>query len=297
MKIIRAEEAGFCFGVKRAIDMVWDKSRKSSKRVSILKEIVHNRAVIKDFEEQDILSVPELADAQDGVLVVSAHGVPPDVIEHARQKGLEVLDATCPLVQKIHETVENLASQGYLILLLGDSSHDEVTGIQGFASDQIELIQSVDDLRKLKPLPEKVALVSQTTQSQTRFSEIMRELQLMHPAAVIRNTICDATEKRQDAMRQLARDTDLVYVVGSQNSANCNRLREIAREHDIPAFLIEDRTEIDPVLVRRYERIGVSAGASTPEALIDGVIVELEAIADQVNQQRKTTFAPERRNL
>ncbi len=295
MKIIRADEAGFCFGVKRAIDMVWDRSRSSDQRVSILKEIVHNRAVIKDFEDKGIHSVAELDDAPDGVLVVSAHGVPPDVIEHARKKGLEVLDATCPLVQKIHETVENLASLGYMILLLGDSSHDEVTGIQGFASDQIELIQSVGDLQKLLPLPEKVALVSQTTQSQTRFNEIMQKVKQLQPGAVIRNTICDATEKRQDAMRQLARESDLVYVVGSQNSANCNRLREIAREHDIPAFLIEDRTEIDPVLVRKHERIGVSAGASTPEALIDGVMVELEAIADQVNNQSRTTSAPEGR--
>jgi (E)-4-hydroxy-3-methyl-but-2-enyl pyrophosphate reductase len=296
MKIIRADESGFCFGVKRAIDMVWEKSKQSDHRVSILKEIVHNRAVIKDFEDRGINSVAELGDTPDGVLVISAHGVPPDVIEHARNRGLEVLDATCPLVQKIHETVENLASQGYLILLLGDSSHDEVTGIQGFASDQIMLVQSVEDLRKLSPLPEKVAMVSQTTQSQTRFNEIMQELLLLQPAAVIRNTICDATEKRQDAMHQLAAESDMVYVVGSQNSANCNRLREIAREHEIPAFLIEDRSEIDPVMVRNYERIGISAGASTPEALIDGVMAELEAIADQVNQLNRTTSAPQGRN-
>lgn len=294
MKVIQASAAGFCFGVKRAIDLVHGKAEETDQQVSILKEIVHNRAVIHEFEELGIRSVAELEAAPPGVLVVSAHGVPPDVIEAAAARGLEVLDATCPLVKKIHEIVVRLSGEGYLILLLGDSSHDEVAGIQGFVQDQIRLVNSREDLHQLAPLPEKVALVSQTTQSQTRFAEIVKELLLLQPRAVINNTICDATGKRQNAMRQLAEESDLVYVVGSQNSANCNRLREIAREHGVPAFLIEDRTGIDRELVCKYERIGVSAGASTPDELIDGVLAELDAIAREVNgQSTKASTAPD----
>ncbi len=283
MEILRAREAGFCFGVKRAIEMVQEKSRDSDQRVSILKEIVHNHTVIQDFERKGVHSVADLEQAPPGVLVVSAHGVAPEVMEQAARRDLEVLDATCPLVTRIHDIVRDLVRQGYEIFLLGDSSHDEVIGIQGVAPEHIRLIQSLEELRDLPQLSRPVALVSQTTQSRERFEEIAGELQKLQPDALIYNTICDATEKRQNAMRELAQESDLVYVVGSQNSANCNRLREIARTHGIPAYLIEDSSAIDPELVRDYERIGVSAGASTPDELIEGVLARLREIAASVN--------------
>jgi 4-hydroxy-3-methylbut-2-en-1-yl diphosphate reductase len=278
MKIHLAREAGFCFGVERAIDMVQEaRDRQADRPIDILNEIVHNRHVIESFERQDVRSVGDVEQARDGVFVISAHGVSPAVVQRAKERGLEVLDVTCPLVTKIHRTAGRLVAKGFEVLLLGDEGHDEVAGVLGVAPEHIHRIR---DPGEIEGLPDwvKVALVSQTTQGMAEFDEMRRLLQRRFPQLEVHNTICNATERRQEAMHELARVAEAVFVVGSANSANACRLRDIAIGHGLPAWLIEDAGGIDPAQVEGHSVIGVSAGASTPDHLIKNVIARLEEL-------------------
>lgn len=278
MKIHLAREAGFCFGVERAIDMVQEARDKHPERpIDILNEIVHNKHVIEGFERQDVRSVDDVEGARDGIFVISAHGVSPAVVERARSRGLEVLDVTCPLVTKIHRTASRLVGQGYEVLLLGDEGHDEVAGVLGVAPEHIHRIRHLEEVDAL-PGWEKVALVSQTTQGMAEFAEMRERLAERFPRLEVHNTICNATEQRQEAMHELARVAEAVYVVGSANSANATRLRDIASGHGRPAWLIEDASGIDPAHVEGVGTVGVSAGASTPDNLIQSVIARLQEL-------------------
>lgn len=278
MKIHLAREAGFCFGVERAIDMVQEaRDRHPDRPIDILNEIVHNTHVIEGFERQDVRSVADVDGAREGIFVISAHGVSPEVVERAKGRGLEVLDVTCPLVTKIHRTAGRLAKQGYEVLLLGDQGHDEVAGVLGVAPEHIHLIHDLDEVDGL-PDWEKVALVSQTTQGMAEFERMRERLAQRFPTLEVHNTICNATEQRQEAMHELAKVAEAVFVVGSANSANANRLRDIAAGYGRPAWLIEDASGIDPAQVEGVDVVGVSAGASTPDNLIQSVIARLSEL-------------------
>ncbi len=275
MKIHLAREAGFCFGVERAIDMVQEaRDTHPGRNIDILNEIVHNKHVIEDFERQDVKSVGKVEDAREGIFVISAHGVSPEVVKSAKQRGLEVLDVTCPLVTKIHRIAGKLVDQGYEVLLLGDEGHDEVEGVLGVAPEHIHRVrhpEEVDDL----PAWERVALVSQTTQGLLEFNAMHNALKAHFPEMEVHNTICNATEQRQEAINELSGIAELVVVVGSRNSANATRLRDIALEMGREAYLIEDERDMDPAWVKNKSVVGVSAGASTPDHLIQGVVSRL----------------------
>jgi len=276
MIIHLAREAGFCFGVERAIDMVQAaRDRHPHRPIDILNEIVHNRHVIDDFARQDVQSVHSVEESRDGIFVISAHGVSPEIVKQANGRGLEVLDVTCPLVTKIHRTADRLVRRGYEVLLLGDEGHDEVEGVLGVAPEHIHRIRHPDEAATL-PDWDQVALVSQTTQGMSEFDQMERALKQRFPHLEVHNTICHATEQRQEAIAELAALAEAVVVVGSANSANARRLRDIASEMGRPAWLIEDERGLDPAWVAGRAVVGVSAGASTPDKLIRGVLARLE---------------------
>jgi 4-hydroxy-3-methylbut-2-enyl diphosphate reductase len=276
MIIHLAREAGFCFGVERAIDMVQAaRNEHAGRPIDILNEIVHNRHVIEDFQRQDVQSVHSVEDAREGIFVISAHGVSPEVIQQARKRGLDVLDVTCPLVTKIHRTAEKLVARGYEVLLLGDEGHDEVEGVMGVAPEHIHRIRLPEEAAALPEWPQ-VALVSQTTQGMAEFDRMVEALLVRFPHLEVHNTICHATEQRQEAIVELASVAEAVVVVGSANSANARRLRDIASEMGRPAWLIEDALGLREEWFHGRAVVGVSAGASTPDKLIRGVIARLE---------------------
>lgn len=278
MIIHLAREAGFCFGVERAIDMVQAaRDRHPDRPIDILNEIVHNRHVIDDFARQDVQSVHSVGESRDGIFVISAHGVSPQIVRGARERGLEVLDVTCPLVTKIHRTTDKLVKRGYEVLLLGDEGHDEVEGVLGVAPEHIHRIRHPGEAAALPDWPQ-VALVSQTTQGMTEFDAMERALRARFPQLEVHNTICNATEQRQEAIVELAAAAEAVVVVGSANSANAQRLRDIAAGMGRPAWLIEDARDLEPAWVAGRAVVGVSAGASTPDKLIRGVIARLEEL-------------------
>jgi 4-hydroxy-3-methylbut-2-en-1-yl diphosphate reductase len=287
-KIIIAWEAGFCFGVEKAIDMVQRaRDKYPEKSIDILNEIVHNKHVIQSFEKQDVWSVKSASESRGDLFVISAHGVSPSVVEDAKSRGLDVLDATCPLVTKIHRTVGDLVSRGFEVVFLGDGGHDETEGVMGVAPESIHLIRHLKDIDQLPLKWEKVALVSQTTQSVADFSKVEDGLRQRYPDLEVYNTICNATEMRQEALHDLAKQCDTVYVVGSKNSANAARLRDIAAEHGIPAFLIENASEIKVEDLVENLSIGVSAGASTPDVLINEVIERLKELGGVLQENEK----------
>jgi 4-hydroxy-3-methylbut-2-en-1-yl diphosphate reductase len=275
MKILKAREAGFCFGVERAIDLVQAaRDREPDRPIDILKEIVHNQHVIESFEAQDVRSVAGVEDARPGLFVISAHGVSPEVTVAARDRNLDVLDVTCPLVTRIHRIVEKLVNEGREVLLLGDAGHDEVEGILGVNPGHVHLIRTPDDVRAL-PDFEHVAMVSQTTQGNCDWDQMVPVLRKRFPDVELHNTICSATEQRQSAIREIARLCSLVYVVGSANSANAQRLVDIAIGLGAEAYLIENAEGLDSAKLHGVEAVGVSAGASTPDVLIQDVLDRL----------------------
>jgi 4-hydroxy-3-methylbut-2-enyl diphosphate reductase len=222
-----------------------------------------------------------VADSREGIFVISAHGVSPQIVKGAQARGLEVLDVTCPLVTKIHRTAGKLVQRGYEVLLLGDEGHDEVEGVLGVAPEHIHRIRRPEEAAALPDWPQ-VALVSQTTQGMAEFDAMERALKKRFPHLEVHNTICNATEQRQEAIVELARTAEAVVVVGSANSANAQRLRDIAAGMGRPAWLIEDERGLDPAWFAGRAVVGVSAGASTPDKLIRGVIARLEELGGRL---------------
>ncbi len=276
MEILLAREMGFCFGVERAISLVYQAREEDPEgEICVLHEIVHNKHVIRELEQKSIRCVEALDEIPSGRMVVSAHGVSPEVVRTARARGLHVLDATCPLVTRIHRIVRQLAEQGKHVILLGDEGHSEVTGIVGQAPDQVLVIHSPDQVDTLPAEWEDVALLSQTTQDRAQFATMVDRLKTRFPQLQVFDTICDATARRQRAIRELARCCQVIFVVGSTSSANANRLCDIARDCGADARLIENADALREEELQGLATVGVSAGASTPEVLISHVVDRL----------------------
>ncbi len=278
MKVFLAEYAGFCMGVQRAIDLAHKTASEAGGPVFVLHEIVHNTSVVRELEGRGVRSVNSVDEAEGGTLIISAHGVSPDVIAKARGKGLTVVDTTCPLVSKIDRIVRRLASSGYTILLLGDKDHAEVKGLKGVAPGSTMVFRYEEEIDGMPDIPGAVALVSQTTQNIKYFERVVGKVKRRYPQAEIYNTICDATEKRQGAALELGRRVDLMITVGSRNSANSKRLQEVAATVAPRSYLVDNATELDPEWFRGVGTVGVTAGASTPDVLIEGVIERIRQI-------------------
>jgi 4-hydroxy-3-methylbut-2-en-1-yl diphosphate reductase len=280
--VLLPKPRGFCAGVIRAIDIVEIALERLGAPVYVRKEIVHNRFVVDDLASRGAVFVDSLSEVPDGaVTVFSAHGVAPDVREDADRRRLRVIDATCPLVTKVHIEVIRYAQEGYNIVLIGHRNHDEVVGTFGEAPDRIHIVSTVEDVDALQlNQPERVVYATQTTLSLDDTQAIIDRLKRRFPSIIspASSDICYATQNRQVAVKQLAEKADLVLVVGSENSSNSNRLVEVARARGTSAYLIGEARDIRPEWLTGSTTVGVTAGASTPEILVQAVVNELQKL-------------------
>jgi len=281
-KVTLAAPRGYCAGVERAVDTVERSLQLYGAPIYVRKQIVHNLHVVRDLESKGAIFVEEETEVPEGATVVlSAHGVAPEVYRNAAARRLNVIDATCPLVTKVHLEARRFAKEGYTILLIGHEGHEEVVGTSGEAPEHIRLVGSKDEARTVEvDDPEKVAYLSQTTLSVDETNEIIEVLRERFPAIVgpPRDDICYATQNRQDAVKSLAGEVDLVLVIGSQNSSNSKRLAEVAGDYGAPAHLIDDESEIDPGWLDGVRCVGVTSGASAPEWLVERVVERLRQL-------------------
>ncbi len=293
MQVTLANPRGFCAGVDRAIEIVDRALEVLGAPIYVRHEVVHNRFVVNNLREKGAVFVQELDEVPDHATVIfSAHGVSRTVQEEARQRGLKVFDATCPLVTKVHVEVTRYGREGRETILIGHKNHPEVEGTMGQYETrfggQIYRVDSPQEVAALEVQnPEKLAFVTQTTLSVDDAAIVIDALRAKFPAIVgpKKDDICYATQNRQDALKQLAETCDLVLVVGSPNSSNSNRLREIAEKRNTPAYLIDDADDIRPEWLHGVQRIGLTAGASAPEVLVEGVLAHLQALGASVQVQ------------
>ena len=275
-KLVLASPRGYCAGVDRPVDTVERALDHFGAPVYVRKEIVHNRHVVRELADRGAVFVDsELDVPEGGAVVLSAHGVAPEVYRNSKTRGLRVLDATCPLVSKVHAEARRYAARGYTIVLIGHEGHEEVVGTMGEAPDAIQLIGSVGEIDGLDvPDPERVAYITQTTLSVDETLEIIAALRERYPAVIgpKKDDICYATQNRQNAVKELARDVDLVLVIGSRNSSNSQRLVDVARDYGADSYLIDNETQVDEAWLAGKRVVGISSGASAPEELVQRLV-------------------------
>jgi 4-hydroxy-3-methylbut-2-en-1-yl diphosphate reductase len=275
-RVLLAAPRGYCAGVDRAVETVERALESHDGPVYVRKEIVHNKHVVEELEKRGAIFVDQETEVPEGETVVfSAHGVAPSVHENAARRRLSTIDATCPLVTKVHVEARKFAAEGYTIVLVGHEGHEEVEGTTGEAPEHIVLVQTEDDVDRLEiESPDKVAYITQTTLSVDETLGIIRKLRERFPSIVGPKTddICYATQNRQDAVKQLAPYCDLVLVIGSRNSSNSNRLVEVAKERGTRAHLIDYESEVEPEWLDGVETVGITSGASAPEELVQRLV-------------------------
>jgi 4-hydroxy-3-methylbut-2-enyl diphosphate reductase len=275
-RVLLAAPRGYCAGVDRAVQAVEHALELNGPPVYVRKEIVHNKHVVEQLEKRGAIFVEEETEVPEGELVVfSAHGVAPSVHENAAARRLETIDATCPLVTKVHVEARKFAAQGYTIVLVGHEGHEEVEGTTGEAPGSIVLVQSAEDVDDLEvPDPDRVAYITQTTLSVDETTGIIERLKQKFPAIVGPKTddICYATTNRQQAVKALAGRCQLVLVIGSTNSSNSNRLVEVAREHGARSHLIDNSLQVDERWLDGVDTVGITSGASAPEELVEHLV-------------------------
>src|SRR6187402_3524358 len=287
-RVLLAAPRGYCAGVDRAVQTVERALELHGAPVYVRKEIVHNKHVVEELAKRGAIFVEEESEVPEGEIVVfSAHGVAPSVHDNSAARGLRTIDATCPLVTKVHVSARRFAAEGYTIVMIGHEGHEEVEGTTGEAPDSIVLIETADEVETLEvPDPSKVAFITQTTLSVDETAEVIAALRAKFPAIVSSKSddICYATTNRQIAVKQLARECDLVLVIGSTNS---NRLVEVAREHGAASHLIDNHTQVRDEWLDGVETVGITSGASAPEELVES-LVELfrERGAEDVSELR-----------
>jgi 4-hydroxy-3-methylbut-2-enyl diphosphate reductase len=275
-RVLLAAPRGYCAGVDRAVETVERALDLHGAPVYVRKEIVHNKHVVEQLSARGAIFVERETEVPEGELVVfSAHGVAPAVHENAAARQLRTIDATCPLVTKVHVEARRFAEDGYTIVMIGHAGHEEVEGTTGEAPESIVLVQTADEVEQLEvPDPERLAFITQTTLSVDETAEIVAALRARFPAIVSPKSddICYATTNRQIAVKQLARECDLVLVIGSTNSSNSNRLVEVAREHGAASHLIDNHGQVSEEWLEGVETVGITSGASAPEELVERLV-------------------------
>lgn len=272
-KVILAKPRGFCAGVEMAVETVERALQRHGPPIYVFHEIVHNRHVVQSFVRRGVRFVQSLKEVPSGAkLILSAHGVSPALRRETQEKGLEIIiDATCPLVDKVHREVRKFAAQGYWIVLVGHPEHDEIVGTSGEAPERVRIVETVEQARTLTILdPEKVVALTQTTLSVDDTHEVLDALRQRFPHIHLpaKEDICYATQNRQDAVKQLAKEVDLLFVIGSRNSENSNQLCNVARSQGIQGYLIEDHHAIKSESLVGIRRVGITSGASVPDRLV-----------------------------
>ena len=274
-RVLLASPRGYCAGVERAVDTVERLLDLHGPPVYVRKQIVHNAHVVRDLEARGAIFVEDEGEVPEGeTVVLSAHGVAPSVYANAQARGLRTIDATCPLVTKVHVQARRYAADGYTVLLIGHAGHEEVVGTMGEAPESTILVQSVEDAERLElPADARVAYITQTTLSVDETGEVITALRRRFPTihAPKKEDICYATSNRQWAVKDMLGEVDLLLVIGSRNSSNSNRLVEVARAHGVPAQLIDDETDIHESWLDGAETVGLTSGASAPEKLVERV--------------------------
>jgi len=281
-EILLAQPRGFCAGVDRAIEIVERALQQFGAPIYVRHEIVHNAYVVEDLRAKGAIFIEELDDVPAGnTLVFSAHGVSKAVRAEAEARGLSIFDATCPLVTKVHVEVAKMRKQGCEIIMIGHDGHPEVEGTMGQTDEGMYLVETVEDVAGLQVRnPDQVAYVSQTTLSVDDTAQIIEALKAKYPNIIEpkKGDICYATTNRQEAVKFMAPQVEVVIVVGSPNSSNSNRLREVAEKKGTPAYMVDNAAQIDPAWLEGKLRVGVTAGASAPEVLVDAVINRLKEL-------------------
>jgi 4-hydroxy-3-methylbut-2-en-1-yl diphosphate reductase len=280
-EVVLAEPRGFCAGVDRAIEIVERALKRFGSPIYVRHEIVHNTYVVNDLKAKGAIFIEDLADVPPGAtLVFSAHGVSKAVRVEAAQRGFQVFDATCPLVTKVHVEVAKLSKEGYEFIMIGHKGHPEVEGTMGQLNEGIYLVEEAADVAQVRPRGDKLAVVTQTTLSVDDAAEILAEVKRCFPQVrePKKQDICYATQNRQDAVKVLAPAVDVVIVVGSPTSSNSNRLRELAERLGTTAYMVDAATDLQAEWFDRRSRVGLTAGASAPDILVQQVIVRLREL-------------------
>ena len=280
--VLLATPRGFCAGVDRAIDIVSHALQKFGAPIYVRHEIVHNTFVVNDLKQKGAIFIEDLDEVPPGAtLVFSAHGVSRAIQDEAKARGFSIFDATCPLVAKVHVEVAKLSKQGYEFLMIGHKGHPEVEGTMGQLSSGIHLVEDEADVERVQPRQtELLAVVTQTTLSVDDAASIMAAIKKRFPNVrePKQQDICYATQNRQDAVKILSRQVDVVIVVGSPTSSNSNRLAELSQRLGTPAYMVDDPSELQAAWIEGHARVGITAGASAPEILVQGVIDKLRAL-------------------
>ena len=287
MKIILAKPRGFCAGVTRAIETVEKALKKFGSPVYVRHEIVHNKFVVESLRKKGAIFVSEVDQIPEGAITIfSAHGVSDKVEENASKRDLDVIDATCPLVSKVHREAKKYEDEGYEIILIGHEGHPEVEGTSGRVKKDVILVTNEEDARTVQiKHPDKISYVTQTTLSVDDTQKIAKILEERFPQmqqGLATKDICYATQNRQDAVRSLSKMVDILLVIGAQNSSNSNRLRDLGEESGLESHLINGAQDIDPTWFNNIDNIGLTAGASAPEVLVQGVIERIKEISSDV---------------
>ncbi|MCV6637056.1 4-hydroxy-3-methylbut-2-enyl diphosphate reductase [Candidatus Albibeggiatoa sp. nov. NOAA] len=281
MQVLLAQPRGFCAGVVRAIEIVERALERYPHPVYVLHEIVHNRYVVDDLKNRGAIFVESLDDVPEGsVCIFSAHGVATSVVKQAGQRELAVIDATCPLVTKVHVQAQRYIKKGYELVIIGHQGHPEVEGTRGCVDGTVHVLCTVDEVMNLQVAdPDKLAYVTQTTLSVDDTRDVIEALKQRFPnvQGPDLNDICYATQNRQNAVRELTKMVDILLVVGAQNSSNSNRLREVGALQGIQSYLIQDETDLQQSWFETSSKVGISAGASAPEVLVNQVLAQLKA--------------------
>jgi 4-hydroxy-3-methylbut-2-enyl diphosphate reductase len=276
MEIILAKQAGFCFGVKRATQMAFEAADKGGKTFT-LGPIIHSPQVVQKLEDMGVKVLKNLADLENGTIIIRSHGVASEELEEAVRKELEIVDATCPFVKKAQEQVQSLSRQGYDVVVVGDADHPEVQGIVSYAKGKVYVVGSGEEAARL-PRMGKIGVVAQTTQSFENLKNVVTECLTKGGEIRVFHTICDATAVRQEEAKELAKQVNCMIVIGGYNSANTKRLAEVCAELQPKTYHIETAQQLDPSWFAGVGRVGITAGASTPKWVIDEVMERIGEI-------------------
>ncbi len=284
MEILLAKEMGFCFGVRRAVDLMEEATEETAQIVS-LGSVVHNPQVVAQLKERGLDVISSLEDVSNQPVAITAHGVSEAVVQELENKGVPVLDTTCPIVTRSQQWAKRLTEEGFAVIVFGDPSHKETRGVLGWAEGNAYAVPSIDDIRSLPAeLPTRIGVLSQTTETESHFADFVRALleQRMDVISELRviNTLCNATTSQQAAAQELAHKVDMMIVIGGSESANTRHLAEVAREEGTTAYQVESADDIQTAWLEGHERVGVTAGASTPDSAIDAVVARLRELSD-----------------
>ncbi len=283
-EVILAKSAGFCFGVKRAVDTVYEQTGK--KNVYTFGPIIHNEEVVKDLEKKGVFvinTMEELDDITEGTVIIRSHGVSSAVYEALQKKGVEIVDATCPFVLKIHNIVKQESANGKQIVIIGNEKHPEVEGIMGWSKTQVHVVDTAEKAQNLQLDPQReVCIVSQTTFNYNKFKELVEIISEKGYNIIIRNTICNATEERQTEAREIAKRVDAMIVVGGSSSSNTRKLYEICKNECKDTYYIQTLNDLDMTSLGKADCIGITAGASTPNNIIEEVCTNVRKFCRDV---------------